>query len=104
MKQSILISAICFALVYFLSACSQENKACSNNAVKATIKDFTGLDGCSWVLVLQDGRKLEPLNLLNQNIAPADGLPVWVDYKVETNAGSICMVGEIVSINCISKR
>ena len=75
------------------------------NAVEATLKDFTGLDGCSWVLVLDNGKKLEPTNLQKfDNIKLLDGKQVLVEYKNIHNAASICMVGTIVEIICISEK
>jgi hypothetical protein len=84
--------------------CSTKTDACSNKAVRATMRDFTGLSGCGWVIELQNGSNIEPINLKDFDIPLYDGLPVWVDYKVASNAASICMVGEIVRINCIRER
>ncbi len=75
------------------------------NAEEATLKDLTGLDGCSWVLVLANGKKLEPTNLEKfDNIKLTDGKRVFVEYKTILNAASICMVGTIVEIICISEK
>lgn len=92
------------AITIVLAGCNAEKNACGSDAVKATLKDFTGLDGCGWVLVLDDGSRLEPLNLGSQTIAPADGKKIWLTYKVANNSASICMVGEMVEITCISER
>ncbi len=70
----------------------------------ATLKNLSGLDGCSWVLVLKNGKKLEPTNLKQfENITLEDGKKVSVEYKVLPMAVSICMVGTIVEIICISE-
>jgi len=67
---------------------------------EATVKDFTGLDGCSFLLILLDGRKLEPNNL-NKDFKQ-DGIKVWVKF-VPANFTSICMAGETVSIVAMEK-
>ncbi len=88
-----------FVLLIF-SAC--ERTSCEN-AQAATIEDYTGLDGCGLVIKLQNGEVLEPTNLNDFNISPTDGMKVWVKYH-EVSGGSICMVGPIVEIDCITKR
>lgn len=89
-----------FVLLIF-SAC--ERTSCEN-AQAATIEDYTGLDGCGLVIKLQNGEVLEPTNLNDFNFTPTDGMKVWVKYHELQNVMSICMVGPIVEIDCISKR
>ncbi|MFH1320417.1 MAG: hypothetical protein ABII90_07180 [Bacteroidota bacterium] len=70
--------------------------------VKATVIDMTGLDGCKFLLKLEDGKKLEPTNL-----DPAyrkDSLPVWIRYIETKGVMSICMAGKIVKIIGIERR
>ena len=82
----------------------KDNITCPNG-VNATLKNLTGLDGCSWVLVLDNGKKLEPTNLKKfDNIKLEDGKKVIVEYETKPMAASICMVGTIVEIICISER
>lgn len=85
-----------------LSSCSK-NKACPDSQ-KATIVDRTGLDGCSFMIELNDGTMLEPTNLSEFGIKKEDGLKVWIDYSETKNGFSICMAGTMVDIDCISKR
>jgi hypothetical protein len=89
-----------FSALLFLSSC--EGSSCEN-AKAATIEDYTGLDGCGLVIKLTTGEVLEPINLNDFNITPTDGMKVWVNYH-EVAGGSICMVGPIVEIDCLSKR
>jgi hypothetical protein len=89
-----------FLLVIF-TAC--ERTSCEN-AQAATILDYTGLDGCGLVIKLQNGEVLEPTNLNDFNFTPTDGMKVWVKYHELQNVMSICMVGPIVEIDCLSKR
>jgi hypothetical protein len=81
-----------------------ETNACPDSE-HATLKNLTGLDGCSWVLVLDNGKKLEPTNLKKfYNIKLEDGKEVYVKYETKPLAASICMVGTIVEIICISEK
>lgn len=94
------------ALLIFivLIGCSKHENLCGSTAQKATIKDFTGLDGCGYLIVLDNGERLEPLNLGSQTLKPADGMKVWITYTNAQNAASICMAGQMVNITCISER
>lgn len=64
---------------------------------KATVIN-SNLDGCSWMIELEDGRKLEPVNLKDQY--KKEGLKVWIQYKHYENY-SFCMAGEMVTITAI---
>jgi hypothetical protein len=72
--------------------------------------DLTGLDGCSFVLELEDGTRLEPsgynpdgdLNAI-PSIEWVDGKKVYIDYVPVTEWMSICMAGQMVMITCISE-
>ena len=68
---------------------------CSLRRGNATLQDYTGLDGCGWVLV-SNGEVLEPTNLDAFLDAPEDGMRLEVDYDLAENVFSICMVGPMV--------
>jgi hypothetical protein len=85
-------------------------------ATPATIRNFSGLDGCGYVLELSDGTILEPLQLAMCGPPPlsvmtihdplADfhyaGQQVLIDYENHDGV-SPCMTGKLVKITCISK-
>src|SRR3990172_2418981 len=64
--------------------------------VRATVVDMTGLDGCRFLLSLEDGKKLEPINL--EPAYKKDNLPVWIRYIDSKDAMSICMAARMVRI------
>ena len=68
---------------------------CSLRGGNATLRDYTGLDGCSWVLE-SGGDVLEPINLDSFLDAPEDGMRLEVDYDLAGDVFSICMVGPMV--------
>lgn len=84
-----------------LFSCTKDNPCA--NSVPASLQNLTGLDGCGWVLVLEDGSKLEPTNLDEFPINLSQGKKVNVAYHTLEMA-SICMVGKIVEIDCLSER
>ena len=68
---------------------------CSLRGGNATLRDYTGLDGCGWVLE-SGGEVLEPINLESFLDAPEDGIRLEVEYDLAENVFSICMVGPMV--------
>lgn len=81
---------------------SCEKEPCEN-AQKATFKDMTGLDGCGMMIELEDGKRLEYINLNDFEITPEDGKQIWVTYE-NYDGMSICMAGQMVKITCIAER
>ena len=75
-----------------------------SDGVKARIEN-NQLDGCGYTIRLDDGVQIEPINLSDFNLNPVHYKKVWVSYHVSQNlSASICMVGDIVVIDCISER
>jgi hypothetical protein len=68
-----------------------------NGFVKATIINYT-LDGCGFMLRLEDGKKLEPVNLAEE--FKKDNIKVWIKYQ-HYKGNSICMAGEMVTVTAI---
>lgn len=64
----------------------------------ATLRDYTGLDGCGWVIEADAGDVLEPLNLGEFISAPVPGMRLRVEYEEESDYFSICMVGPMVTL------
>ncbi len=62
---------------------------------KVTVVKLT-LDGCSFLLQLADGKKLEAINLKEEY--KKEGLVLWIKYTPNKKAMSICMAGEIVDL------
>jgi hypothetical protein len=82
--------------------CKQKNG--SQNAdcqVMGTIKDFKGLDGCGFMIVLENGNKLQPIKYSSENLEIKDGQKIKFSYKEITNQVGICMAGKMVEVTCI---
>lgn len=73
----------------------------ANGYVKAEVKKYN-VDGCGFMLFLEDGRKLNPKNLWEE--FQKEGMKVWVKYQVDKNTMTICMAGENISILDIRER
>jgi hypothetical protein len=97
MKKILLFTALSFLIF----SCSKSHEGMT----KATIKDYTGLDGCGMVIELENGDEIEPSNLnsFSSSISITDGQKIWVKYH-EIGGASICMVGPSVEIDEMEER
>ena len=66
-------------------------------------RDLKGLSGCSWVIELNDGTRLEPLNLADFEISPEEGQRVRIQYEEKEEIATNCMVGPVIYILGIKK-
>lgn len=89
-------------LIITIHSCNKESEC--ENSHSAKLVNMTGLDGCSWMIELGDGTKLEPTNLNDFNINLQENQKIWIVYHTAAQMASICMTGEIVTIDCISAR
>lgn len=73
----------------------QNGTACNTIGV---LKDYTGLDGCHWVIETQE----ETFEVLSfpENYIPEDGKQIKFGYEV-VDAMSICMVGRMINLKCV---
>ena len=93
------ITFLAFVLLLVLSCRNEDDTFLCDE--KAILRNFTGLDGCSYVLVLDDEKVLEIGDLeVEPDFQFRDGLRVSVTYE-ELSSASICMVGSIVRVLCI---
>jgi len=67
-----------------------------------TVKDYTGFDGCSYIIELDIGKKLEPV-LVDTPFVFRDNQRVKLSYRELPEFASICMVGIIAEITCIEE-
>ncbi len=90
------------ALVAALFGCKTK-PASSNNKCQTvgTVVDYDGLDGCGYLIKLQDGKLLNPIKFPDGFQAHHEQ-SIRFNYKVLKNMASICMAeNEIVEITCI---
>ena len=93
------ITLLAFVLLLVLSCRNEDDTFLCDE--KAILRNFTGLGGCSYVLVLDDEQVLEIGDLeVEPDFQFRDGLRVSVTYE-ELSSASICMVGSIVRVLCI---
>lgn len=62
-----------------------------------TVRDYTGLDACGFVIVLDRGETLEPISFPAGTVL-TDGRRVTIKYRVRDDRATACMAGTIVDI------
>lgn len=87
------ICFILFSAILFVTACTKDNIAIDATGI---VKDYTGLDGCGMMIVLDSGERLEILSL-PANTTLIENRRVKIEYKPESRA-SVCMAGITVHI------
>lgn len=86
------------ALITF-SACNAPEH---EGEMLAILHNYTGLDGCGWVLEIDNGKILEPTNLSTFPIQLEEGKSLYITYTL-VEGGSICMVGDLVEIQTLTE-
>ena len=89
-----------FVMTSFL-ACEKDSYEDCNHNHQGVLKNFTGLDGCGWIIQLADSSRIEPINLNDFEIELTENKLVCVQFHERTDLGSYCMVGKIVEIEFI---
>lgn len=80
---------------------SEGSTACNTQGI---VQDFTGLDGCSLLIVTDDGKKLLPGKILDPDFQLEAGQKISFDYR-PIDMMSVCMTeDQIVEITCIKIR
>ncbi len=94
------VTTFLIASVFFVS-CTETNGIKCDNPQSGLLKNFTGFDGCGWVIALSDNSIIEPVNLEDFDIELEESKSVRVCYHLSTGMQSACMAGEIVEIDYI---
>lgn len=105
------ISMVLMVIVLLFTSCHKKTSVIiiqtdddlrSQNYVPAKVVLQTEIAGCGYLLALEDGKMLQPLNL-NDTLKSND-LKLWIKYHPEKNAMSVCMMGAIVRIDDVKPR
>ena len=70
----------------------------------ATAKNMTGTDGCQYLLVLRNGKKYNPVKMVNPDFEFRNNQTVKFGYTVLEDMMGICMAEDaMVSVTCIEE-
>lgn len=95
MKRSII--AIVLSM-FVLTACETDPPANGYQMHNGHLRNYTGLDGCGWVIVDEDNTVFEPINLDEFGIELVDYASISFTYQELNDMASICMVGPIIEL------
>lgn len=100
-------------LIFMLVNCSTPQKTSQGEgsvAVEstcntlATVKDYTGLDACRFLLELKDGSRLIPITLSDKEFLFSEGQTVKINYKIAKDIVTACLTAATpVEILCIQQ-
>ena len=68
-------------------------------AIFARVIDYSEVAGCTYLLELSDGQKLQPVNLDEKY--RKTGLKLFITYKIYDGV-SVCMAGKMVTLSSVS--
>lgn len=83
--------------IFFVVSCAPRKFAPDGD--KGTLKKLE-LDGCSWIIELENGDRLQPINLESMNFELSENKKVTISYEA-VDAMSICMAGKTVELKWI---
>lgn len=106
MKVNYILFAASFLLLLVACKTTGAKKTVSNDPkschINATVKDYTGTDGCQFILELDNsGEKLIPIKVKDKSFLFENNQFVSIAYKELEDAMTACMVGKAVEITCI---
>jgi len=100
------IICLFFLCLFCLAACKTQrsNGSTSPCSQLGTYIDMQGLDGCTFLIQLEDGRKLLPVYTQEPDFQPEDGMRVRLDFKPAEEMASVCMAEDLIAeITCLEK-
>jgi len=69
-----------------------------------TFVDYSHIDGCTYLIELENGDKLLPATILDTSFLPEDGMKIMFGYEILPEAASLCMAEtRIVEVICIQR-
>ena len=93
-----------FGIIMGCNSHANSTKASKNkNETTGVFVDMKSIDGCQWIIKLEDGTKLQAVNLNKFDIEPADGMKIEFTYK-KSDMATVCMMGQSIEILSIHKK
>ncbi len=69
-----------------------------------TFVDYSHIDGCTYLIELENGDKLLPATILDTSFLPEDGMRVLFGYRELKDAATLCMAEDlVVEVTCIKR-
>jgi len=81
-------------LVLLAISCNEKSNEITSSQYSGVVKDYSELDGCGYIIELENGDKINPVIINNANIELQEGDSVEIIYEIIDSIASICMIGE----------
>ena len=96
-----------FTLVLFVGCAAEKRKADVASYCTGKFSDQRGLDGCSWIIIIDKSTeegiiKYEPVNLYEFGVKPKDQMPIRFTFQ-SFDGNSVCMVGKLIQLKTLSE-
>ena len=99
---SLLLVSLLFSCRTKKDTTSDDNNNTDTCEPMGTVKDFTGLDGCKLLIVMDNGDKLLPNKINDESFTLAENQRISFSYTEIEDAISVCMTeNAIVEVTCI---
>ncbi|MFY0643468.1 MAG: hypothetical protein JXR19_03300 [Bacteroidia bacterium] len=99
-----LLGLLFIASITLGGSCKEKLNNNQNCNTLGEVVDMTGLDGCGLVVQLENGDKLEVVDMPENSEPLKAGEKFLFGYEEVPDLASICMVGKMIRITCISAR
>lgn len=91
---------LAFVSIILCASCNSNHEC--EKGITGTIINTSSLDGCQWIIELENGEKLQAVNLTSFEIELKDGMKISLIYKKIEDVATICMKGIVVELTCLS--
>lgn len=93
-----------FASVFLIAGCGTIGAPPTEGECEwtGTVKDYSDLDGCRWMIVTDEGQQIIPAEVAPPGFVFEDGQRVRFSFEELTDVMDICMAGDVMAhIDCI---
>jgi putative nigrescin immunity protein NigD len=103
--KTLLLLAVIVTVLLVVS-CSEKNKDNDIQTVyySGIVKDYSDLDGCGYIIELENGEKINPVIINNSNIDLLDGENVDIVYEIIDTIATTCMVGQNAVVTFLNQN
>lgn len=92
--KTLALLAIIVLVLLAVSCSEKKNNDIQTKTATGIIKDYSDIDGCSYIIELENGEKINPIIINNSNIELHDGDNVEITYEIIDSIADVCMAGQ----------
>ena len=81
-------------IVLLAVSCSEKDDDIQTTYHSGVLKDYSEIDGCGYIIELENGDLINPVIINNSNIELSDGETVEISYEIIDTMFTTCQVGQ----------